>query len=155
MAAGFELRSLLHQPQAETAKDTGNKILLHATSLDSISCWNGTMSAIFSLRARILATLSVMFSLVVTGAGCMVWYAYQSDAFLGVVVGKEMVLYNAALEMELAIANQKGFLTYYFIDGEAKWLDSLGQYRRVFDQCLERALTFDLTLPQRRMLMQI
>ncbi len=41
--------------------------------------------------------------------------------------------------MELALANQKGLLTYYLVDGDVKWLKSLGEYRQVFYQIIEQA----------------
>ena len=63
-----------------------------------------------------------------------------------------MVLYKAAQDMELALANQKGFLTYYFVDGDVKWFKSLGQYRQVFKQSLNLASTLELNIQQREIL---
>lgn len=113
------------------------------------------MSAMLSLRARVLITFAIMVALVGTGAGGMVWYACQNDSLIGTMVGKEMVLYKTAQEMELALANQKGFLTYYFVDGDEKWLDSLAKYRQMFDQCINLAMTFALNSSQRETLARI
>jgi len=65
------------------------------------------------------------------------------------MVNKEFVLYKTAQDMELALANQKGLLTYYLVDGDVKWLQSLGQYRQVFYQIIDEARRLELTPRQK------
>jgi hypothetical protein len=93
-----------------------------------------------------------MTSIVLAGGVAMLWYTYQIDTILDTMVRKEMVLYKAAQDMELALANQKGFLTYYFVDGDVKWFKSLGQYRQIFKQSLDLASTLELNIQQREIL---
>jgi CHASE3 domain sensor protein len=106
------------------------------------------MPSHLSLRTRILAIFSAMAAIVTGGGLCMLWYTYQIDNAFCTMVNKELVLYKIAGDMELGLANQKGLLTYYLVDGDGKWLKSLGQYRQIFQQNLDKALSFDLSPEQ-------
>lgn len=110
------------------------------------------MLGALSLRARIGCILSAMAVIVVTGGTSMLYYTHQMDTMLISLVEKEFVLYKTAQDMELALANQKGLLTYYLVDGDVKWLKSLGEYRQVFYQIIEQAKGLELTPKQRRSL---
>lgn len=105
-----------------------------------------------SLRSRISYIFMVMVIIVAVGGGSMFWYTNQIDTMVVSMVDKEFVLYKTAQDMELALANQKGFLTYYLVDGNGKWLKALGQYRQMFYQLLEEAQDLDLTAQQRHSL---
>lgn len=107
------------------------------------------MQLVFSLRSKIVAIFSAMFVIVVLGGGTMYWYTRQIDTMLNSMVQKEFVLYKSALDMELALANQKGFLTYYVVDGDEKWLKSLWEYRQVFRQYLSQVISLELNSNQR------
>ncbi|MBF0231077.1 MAG: MCP four helix bundle domain-containing protein [Desulfamplus sp.] len=108
-----------------------------------------------SLRSIILYILITMISVAMVGSSLTLWYTYQIDNLLVSVVKKDMVLYKALHEMELALANQKGFLTYYLVDGDAKWLEALGQYRAIFQQSYNQALSLALSDEQHRTLKTI
>lgn len=105
-----------------------------------------------SLRARIGCIFSVMAAIVITGGASMLYYTHQMDTMLVAMVEKEFVLYKTAQDMELALANQKGLLTYYLVDGDVKWLKSLGEYRQVFYQIIDQAQKLELTPKQRQSL---
>ena len=107
------------------------------------------MLAALSLRSKIGYIFSAMAAIVIVGGGSMLWYTRQIDTMLVEMVQKEFVLYKTAQDMELALANQKGLLTYYLVDGDVKWLKSLGQYRQVFYQIIEKAEGMELTPEQR------
>ncbi|MFT5701783.1 MAG: signal transduction histidine kinase [Desulforhopalus sp.] len=107
------------------------------------------MPSHLSLRARIVGIFSAMASIVLLGGLSMLWYSYQIDNTFRTMVNKELVLYKIAGDMELGLANQKGLLTYYLVDGDGKWLQSLGQYRQIFQQNLDRALSLDLNPAQK------
>ena len=102
-----------------------------------------------SLRARILGIFITMAAIVMGGGVCMLWYTYQIDHAFATMVNKELVLHKIAGDMELGLANQKGLLTYYLVDGDSKWLQSLGQYRQIFQQNLDKALSFNLSPEQK------
>ncbi len=101
-----------------------------------------------TLRAKIFFIFMVMAAITVAGGIIMLWYTYKIDNMLVTMIQKEIVLYKAAQEMELALANQKGFLTYYFVDGNDKWLESLGKYREVFRKSLDKASSLQLNEQQ-------
>ncbi len=102
-----------------------------------------------SLRTKIVCILATIAAIALISCAGMLWYTFQIDTMLSGMVNKELILYKAAQDMELALANQKGFLTYYFVDGESKWLNSLGQYRQLFKQSLERASSLELNGQQK------
>ena len=110
------------------------------------------MEPILSLRAKITCIFSVIAGIVLAGGASLFWYSYQADSSIRVMVEKELFLYKAAQDMELALANQKGFLTYYFVDGDEKWLAALTTYRRIFSQAMERAVSLNLAPENRKRL---
>jgi len=110
---------------------------------------------IMSLRAKIIAIFTAMAAVVLAGGGGLFWYTYQLDNMLDTMVGTEFVLFRTAQDMELALANQKGYLTYYLVDGDGKWLKSLGEYRQLFSHSLEQAATLNLPDKQRQTLEKI
>lgn len=91
-----------------------------------------------------------MAIIVFIGGGCMLWYTRQIDTMVVSMVNKEFVLYKTAQDLELALTNQKGLLTYYLVDGDVKWLKLLGQYRQVFYQIIEQAERLELTPKQQK-----
>ncbi len=67
----------------------------------------------------------------------MVWYTYRIDRLLNTIIERNMAAYQAAEALETALVNQKGFVSYYFLDGDPDWLRQLGEYRQIFRQSLE------------------
>jgi signal transduction histidine kinase len=108
------------------------------------------MPSHLSLRGKIVGIFSAMASIVLVGGLCILWYTYQIDNSFRTMVNKELVLFKIAGDMELGLANQKGLLTYYLVDGDGKWLQSLGQYRQIFKQNLDKALSLDLSSDQKQ-----
>jgi len=108
------------------------------------------MFAAMSLRARIGCIFTAMAVIVIFGGGSMLWYTHRMDNMLLAMVNREFVLYKTAQDMELALANQKGLLTYYLVDGDVKWLQSLGEYRQVFYQIIDKARRLELTPQQKK-----
>ncbi len=108
-----------------------------------------------SLRGKIIGIFIAMIVIVSVGEGGMLWYTYRMDAMLGVMVEKEFLLYRTAQDMELALANQKGLLTYYLVDGDSKWLKSLGEQREKFNRYLEQAKAMGLNVEQKQLIENI
>ncbi|MFH0782606.1 MAG: ATP-binding protein [Pseudomonadota bacterium] len=108
-----------------------------------------------SLRGKIIGIFIAMIVIVSVGEGGMLWYTYHMDDMLDTMVEKEFLLYRTGQDMELALANQKGLLTYYLVDGDSKWLKSLGQQREKFNRYLEQAKTMRLNAEQREMIENI
>ncbi|MBF0573530.1 MAG: histidine kinase [Desulfamplus sp.] len=108
-----------------------------------------------SLRSTILYIFTTMVAMSMVGSVLTLFYTYQMDNLIVTVIAKDVVLYKALQDMELALANQKGFLTYYLVDGDAKWLESLGQYRAMFQQSYSQAISLELNSSQRSALKTI
>lgn len=69
----------------------------------------------------------------------MVWYTYRMEDLLSEFVDRHMAAYQAAESLETALVNQKGFVSYYFLDGDPEWLHRLGKHRQIFDEKLSLA----------------
>jgi len=82
-----------------------------------------------SLRQKIFALISSMGLITVFCGGAILGYTVHIDEAVSTMVHREVKAYRAAQEMQVALSNQKGFLTYYYVDSEAKWLKELGTYR--------------------------
>ena len=69
----------------------------------------------------------------------MVWYTYRMEGLLTNIISKNMATFYAAEGLEIALVNQKGFVSYYFLDGDPDWLRRLGEYRQIFKERLKEA----------------
>ena len=92
-----------------------------------------------SLRARVYAILSTL--VVVTIMGCMiiVWFTFRMEALLISITEKNLQTFQTAESLETALVNQKGFVSYYFLDGDPEWLRQLGEYRQIFKERMNAA----------------
>ncbi|MFO7497173.1 MAG: ATP-binding protein [Desulfobacterales bacterium] len=97
------------------------------------------MQTRFSLRARIYLILALIAAITAAGGYVMVWYTYRMDALLATIITKNIAAYQTAETLETALVNQKGFVSYYFLDGDPDWLRQLGEYRQIFLQTLKEA----------------
>ncbi len=93
-----------------------------------------------SLRVRIYLILTALVIITMSGGLVTVWYTYRMERLLTTVTDKEMSAFHAAMALEIALVNQKGFLSYYFIEGNPDWLRQLGEYRQIFKERLNEAL---------------
>lgn len=92
-----------------------------------------------SLRGRIFVVLAALALITVAGGVVMIRYAYQMESLFEKSIGKEMA---ASLQVEAllqALTKQRGFVSYYFIDGDVQWLAGLEEQREVFQEHLESA----------------
>jgi len=69
----------------------------------------------------------------------MVWYTYQMEGLLTCVVEENIVAFQTADALQTALANQKGFVSCYFIEGNPKWLEQLEKHRDLFSRFLQKA----------------
>jgi len=93
-----------------------------------------------SLRVRIYLILTALVIITMSGGLVTVWYTYRIERLLTTVTEKELTAFQAAVALEIALVNQKGFLSYYFIEGNPDWLRQLGEYRQIFKERLNEAL---------------
>ena len=90
-----------------------------------------------SLRTRIYLLLTALVLVTLLGGLVMVWYTYRMDGLLTNIISKNMATFYAAEGLEIALVNQKGFVSYYFLDGDPDWLRQLGEHRQVFKERLK------------------
>ena len=91
------------------------------------------------LKARLFTILAALVLLTVCGGLVMIRYTYRIENLLTLVTEKHLASYTAAESLENALVNQKGFVSYYLIDGDPGWLRQLGEYRQLFKNRLENA----------------
>jgi len=91
------------------------------------------------LRPRIFILLAALLSITLGGGGVMIWYTYQIEGLLSSLIETDVASLQAAEALETALINQKGFVSYYFMDGNPKWLVQLEKYRQAFEERLRKA----------------
>ena len=99
------------------------------------------------LAAILLVTLS--------GAAVMVWYSYRIEGLLTAITDENLVAFQSAESLEIALVNQKGFVSYYFLDGNPDWLIQLEEYRRVLSEQLGQVLALTQSPEQKQTIRRI
>lgn len=97
------------------------------------------MWARISLRYRSYLLLAAIFLVTLSGATVMVWYSYSIEGVLTTITDQNLVAFQNAESLEIALVNQKGLVSYYFQDGNPDWLVQLEKYRQVFREQLGQA----------------
>ncbi len=105
-----------------------------------------------SLRSRILLNVIALLVITIMGALLMVGYTYRMEGLLTRIIDNYMKGLQAAQSMEIALANQKGFASYYLLDGKPNWLTQMEKYRRIFENKLEETQLLATTAEERKVL---
>jgi signal transduction histidine kinase len=92
-----------------------------------------------SLRIRIYLILSALVFVTVAGNAMTVWYTLRLEDMLVSITEKYLQTFQTAESLETALINQKGFVSYFFLDGDPEWLRQLGEYRQIFKEKLVTA----------------
>ncbi len=92
-----------------------------------------------NLRTRIYLILAALIGITFIGGLVMVWYTYRMERLLTAIIDRDAVGFETAEALETALVNQKGFVSYYFLDGDPAWLRQLGEYRQIFKERMEQA----------------
>jgi signal transduction histidine kinase len=98
-----------------------------------------TMWKYISLRARIFLLLGALIFTALVGGLVTIWHTGATDALFTSLIDKNMASFQAAEGLEIALLRQKGYLTYYFLDGNPEWLNELKQNHQTFLEWLEKA----------------
>jgi signal transduction histidine kinase len=69
----------------------------------------------------------------------IVWYTFRMEEILISITEKHLQTFQTAESLETALVNQKGFVSYYFLDGDPEWLRQLGEYRQIFKERMNAA----------------
>ena len=97
----------------------------------------------FGLRARILLTLGALVLITVGGGLVMIWYTYRMEGLLSSVIQTDRAAFQVVKGLETALLNQRGYVSYYLLDGDPNWLKELGRYRQDFIERLKEARELD------------
>jgi len=92
-----------------------------------------------NLRNRVYLILAALVFISFMGGLVMVWYTYRSEKVLNEIIGQNLAAFQSAEALEHALVNQKGFVSYYFLDNDPDWLKQLGEYRQIFKERLQEA----------------
>ena len=92
-----------------------------------------------SLRARILLLLAALVLTTLGGGLVTLWHTRAMDSLLTSLIDKNVASFQAAEELETSLLMQKGFTTYYFLDGNPDWLEQLHKYHQAFQDWLQKA----------------
>jgi hypothetical protein len=84
-----------------------------------------------------------------------IWYTYRMDHLLASVTEKSLAAFQTAEALEIALINQKGFVSYYFIEDDPEWLRQLSEFRQLFLERLNDAMISAESLSEREVLYQI
>ncbi len=92
-----------------------------------------------NLKIRIYLLLAALVGIALSSGIVMRWYTQRMQGMLAGIVEHNLAAFETAAALETALVNQKGFVTYYFLDGDSNWLRQLGEYRQLFREHLEKA----------------
>jgi signal transduction histidine kinase len=100
----------------------------------------------------------LLIALVLTtiGGGLVtLWHNEAMESLLTSMIDQNVASYQAAEELESALLQQKGYLTYYFLDGNPDWLKEIEQYNHDFEAWLQKARKTAYTEPMKEIIAQI
>ncbi len=106
------------------------------------------------LRTRVYLILCILLFITITGGIITVWYTFRIDSLLNSVLNTHLASYQVAESLEKALINQKGFVSYYFMDGDPEWLRELGEHRQIFKERLATALAISENTKEERRLVE-
>jgi len=92
----------------------------------------------WSLRVRLYVIMTALVVITMTGALITIWYTYRIENLLTRIISKDLAAFQATEAMVTALINQKGLVSYYFMDGNPDWLRQLGEYRQIFKDRLRK-----------------
>jgi signal transduction histidine kinase len=116
----------------------------------SLPMWNRIV-----LRKRIYLVLAALVLITFMGGVVMIWYTYRIDSLITAVAEENMRALETAEDLQIALANQKGFVSYYFLDDNPDWLRQLRVYQQRFEHKLSAAQSFANSPIQKQILEQI
>ena len=85
-----------------------------------------------SLRSRIFLILAALVLTTLAGGLVTIWHNEAMDSLFVSLVDKNVASFQAAEELGTALLMQKGYTTYFFLDGNPDWLKQLEKYNQSF-----------------------
>ncbi len=109
----------------------------------------------FSLKMRIIVILCFLFIVTLSGGSTAIWYVWQMNNLFHTVIEQNIIVLRSSEKMRNALLMQKGFVSYFNIDGNPEWLKQLEQYHREFKSWLIKTRNLTLNDKQRKFLNEI
>lgn len=91
------------------------------------------------MRIRVLMVLGCLMVITLGIGGVTLWYAHHMNALFTSVIDRDFAACHAAQELENALAMQKGYLTYFYLDLNDEWLRKLEEYDQKFLRTIHHA----------------
>lgn len=91
------------------------------------------------MRSQINLLLSGLVFITFISCLVIVWHNYRIESLLYSIMEQDVVAFQIAEKLETALINQKGFVSYYFLDKDPDWLRQLGEHRQIFKEKLRVA----------------
>ncbi|MBU0755904.1 MAG: MCP four helix bundle domain-containing protein, partial [Planctomycetes bacterium] len=92
-----------------------------------------------SLRSRLIGLLSALVLLILGGGLTTFWYASQMRDLFTSTVDRNVAALRTAEELMIALVNQKGLVTYFFLSSDPEWLKQLEEQQAAFNEWLQKA----------------
>jgi len=108
-----------------------------------------------SLRTRIFLLLIALVCTTLLGGLVTLWHTRAMNSLLSTLIDRHLASFQAAEELETSLLEQKGYLTYYFLDGNPDWLKQMEQHQRAFTDSLQKARKSANTEPMQEVIRQI
>jgi len=108
-----------------------------------------------SLQVRIMLVLAALILTTLAGGLVTMWHTQATDALFTALVDENFASFQTAGELETNLLRQKGFLTYFYLDGRPEWLEELKWYHLTFSQVLEKARASAYTEAMKAILQEI
>jgi signal transduction histidine kinase len=92
-----------------------------------------------NLRSRIDLLLVALVVVALSGGSVMVWYTYRIENLFSGILDRNLTAYASAAALETTLISQKGYVTYFYLDGNPEWLAKFDEQRQRFNQELLKA----------------
>ncbi len=108
-----------------------------------------------SLRGRIFVILAALALITVAGGVVSIWYTRHMEALFTRSVEREVATTLQGEALLRALIEERGLVSYYFMDGDVKWLERLNEQRQAFRSLLADTQRTAATAGDRQKLEQI
>lgn len=92
-----------------------------------------------SLRFRVYTLLGALILANMAGAITTLWYTARTQNLYTSEIDRDLLTFRAAEKLVASLVMQKGFVTYFFLDGKTVWIDRLMEHHQHFLDWLEKA----------------
>ncbi len=90
-----------------------------------------------SLKNRVYLVNAILVCITLIGAILMIWYTHKTEKIFREIIDRNVVIFQSAEALSTSLVNQKGFISYYLLDGDPAWIEELKEYMSLFEEHLE------------------